>query len=505
MARSPLFRALARGLGTARAANLHDAGAAPPVTRRTVLRGAAGASALALAGCLPGPTLNTAPRIAVVGGGLAGLSAAWRLQNARFAARVYEAAGRVGGRTASTTADGLVLNMGGEFVDSDHADMLDLAKAFDIEPIDRLEESTDEAVPAVAYWLGGRSIPESELSDALRPLAVAIGTDSDRLDKDRANIQPALDRLSVADYLDRHAAELTQPYLRPLIEAAIRSEYGVEPADSSALQLVALLPTVDGQRVDVLGASDEAFVLQGGSARLAEAIAARLANRVETGKRLERISAAGEAYRLSFAGGVTVEADYVVLAIPNPALRRVAFEVDFPAKLRRFIAETGPGQNEKLIATFKRRAWRTEAGFTSEAWTDLGFCEAWDSTAGQPEREAGALTFFLGAGETRATDAAPFLAALDRMVPGLAAAATGRVVRTNWSADPLAGGAYTNLKPGQVTEFAEFFWSDEREVRAGRILLAGEHTSEAYYGYMNGAAETGRLAAAAIVRSVTGA
>lgn len=502
-----MFRALARALTAARAANLRESGLGPPITRRTVLRGAAATGALALAGCLPGPRLSETPRIAIVGGGLAGLSAAWRLQNANLAARVYEASSRVGGRAAAAAADGLILNTGGEFIDADHTDMLDLAKAFDIELIDRREDTTDATIPVVAYYFGGRAIPESELSDALRPLAVAIGSDADRLDKDKARTQDALDRLSVADYLDRHAAELTQPYLRPLIEAAIRSEYGVPPSESSALQLIALLPTVDGQRVDVLGASDEAFVVKGGSAKIAEAVAARLGGRVETGKRLERIDAVamGDSYRLTFAGGASVEADFVVLAMPHPPLRRVTLNIDIPEKLRRFIAETGPGRNEKLIAPFRRRAWRTEAGFTGEVWADLGFCEAWDTSVGQPEHSNGALTFFTGADETRATDAAPFVAALDRMIPGLAAEATGRTVRTNWSADPLAGGAYTTLRPNQATAFEDCFWSEEREVRARRVFFAGEQTSEEFYGFMNGAAQTGRLAAAAIVRHVTGA
>jgi monoamine oxidase len=42
-------------------------------------------------------------------------------------------------------------------------------------------------------------------------------------------------------------------------------------------------------------------------------------------------------------------------------------------------------------------------------------------------------------------------------------------------------------------------------VRDGYIFFAGEQTSEEYYGFMNGAAETGRLAAAAVVRHITGA
>jgi monoamine oxidase len=37
----------------------------------------------------------------------------------------------------------------------------------------------------------------------------------------------------------------------------------------------------------------------------------------------------------------------------------------------------------------------------------------------------------------------------------------------------------------------------------GNILFAGEHCSNDHFGYMNGAAETGRLAAESILKKLT--
>src|SRR5687767_8100671 len=72
----------------------------PPVSRRRFLQVAA---ASGLAAVLPGPLeARTSPRVAIVGAGLAGLSAAWRLHQAGVAAHVYEGSGRVGGRVMST-------------------------------------------------------------------------------------------------------------------------------------------------------------------------------------------------------------------------------------------------------------------------------------------------------------------------------------------------------------------------------------------------------------------
>jgi monoamine oxidase len=36
----------------------------------------------------------------------------------------------------------------------------------------------------------------------------------------------------------------------------------------------------------------------------------------------------------------------------------------------------------------------------------------------------------------------------------------------------------------------------------GNLIFAGEHLSDAYYGFMNGAAETGRLAAQVVARRI---
>ena len=65
--------------------------------RRTAIVGVAGAAALTVDRST-GVRAATAPRIAVIGAGLAGLTCAYRLQQAGYAATVYEASDRVGGR-----------------------------------------------------------------------------------------------------------------------------------------------------------------------------------------------------------------------------------------------------------------------------------------------------------------------------------------------------------------------------------------------------------------------
>ena len=106
-------------------------------TRRRFLKGAGATVAGAtLLGRLadPGHAKGSPPpgtRIVVVGAGLAGLTCAYRLQQAGYAAQIFEASGRIGGRCwtgRGDFADGQIYEHGGELIDSGHMEMKQLAQ-----------------------------------------------------------------------------------------------------------------------------------------------------------------------------------------------------------------------------------------------------------------------------------------------------------------------------------------------------------------------------------------
>jgi oxygen-dependent protoporphyrinogen oxidase len=66
-------------------------------------------------------------KVVVVGGGIAGLTAAFRLQQAGFDVVVHEASERVGGRTASIERDGFLLDLGASGLSSKYGQMVKLA------------------------------------------------------------------------------------------------------------------------------------------------------------------------------------------------------------------------------------------------------------------------------------------------------------------------------------------------------------------------------------------
>ncbi len=190
MARSPLFDSLRQAFRIAAIAARERPGA-PPVdeliemalTRRRFLRHSALAGAgLALGvGCArPGAPANNGspgapsapgssggsrdPRIVIVGGGMAGLNTAYKLQKAGLKSTIYEGADRTGGRMFTATnllGDGLTTELGGEFIDTGHEEMLALMDEFKLEKID-VENPEVESLKPETYFINGRHYTQAQ-------------------------------------------------------------------------------------------------------------------------------------------------------------------------------------------------------------------------------------------------------------------------------------------------------------------------------------------------------
>ncbi|WP_404335966.1 flavin monoamine oxidase family protein [Sphingomonas sp. MMS12-HWE2-04] len=501
-----------RGLAEARRRNLAAAGEAPPIaaapgaTRRALLQGFVALGATAV---LPRPARAFAGgRVAVIGGGIAGLSALHHLREAGVDAHLFEARSRMGGRMYThQPAQGPAFEVGGQLVNTDHDDMRALCTRFGVRLVDR---KTDPH--ATLVLAGGRLLSESALAEGLRPIAAQIGRDSDRIDRDFARYAPALDRLSIAGYLDKHRAVLGAPWVRALMESTSRTEYGVEPDRASAIELIFNLPTVDGQRAEILGGSDERFVMEGGSSALIGAMATHYADRIATGRRLRRIETTGRGVRLHFVNSALVDAEQVIVAVPAPLTRQIDFAVPLPADWRAFIAAMDLGRNEKVQVAASATPWRQPIGVGGELWQAdaQGWALGWDGSVHRADGVSRVWTWFLGGDQVAQADTASpstlakrFATSAEAAIPGLGAASAGPFVRTNWHAQALTLGAYVNFRPGELTRFAHLLCVEPAQgpVQAphvGRIHFAGEHLSDAFPGYMNGGAQTGRVAAQAI-------
>ena len=92
---------------------------------------------------------------------------------------------------------------------------------------------------------------------------------------------------------------------------------------------------------------------------------------------------------------------------------------------------------------------------------------------------------------------------LDELIPGLTESWNGKATRLNWPTHRYTLGSYACWKPGQYTGFMQDYvyldGEEGQEFAVGSLIFVGEHTSDAYQGYMNGSAQSGRLAANAVL------
>ncbi|HYE95129.1 MAG TPA: NAD(P)/FAD-dependent oxidoreductase [Rubricoccaceae bacterium] len=526
-ARTPLFAAVRRAWRVAaasrqpgappvdelvaRAQEIHRERRLHTLDRRQFLKltGAA-AAGVALAptlwGCDTGGPAGDA-RIAIVGGGMAGLNAAYQLGKVGVRATVYEAADRTGGRMFTArdlVATGATTELGGEFIDTGHEDMLALVAELGLDLRDRQAPDNEPFLPA--YFFDGRHYTEEEVIAAFVPLAARIQADYDStgeiVDFENEGNATTLDNTSLADYLVQIGAT---GFIRELLEVAYVTEYGLDAGEQSALNFILLVGTDVTEGFAIFGESDERYRVVGGNQQVVDGLAARLPGQIELGHRLEAVRSRGDGYRLSFAsagGAVEVDADVVLLTLPFTLLREVDLAVPLPAFKTRAINELGYGTNAKLFVGTDGRPWR-DAGYNGECFTDEAFQLCWDHTEQQPTAEGGLTLYSGGAagltvGEgTPESQVARLLPGVEAAFPGVMAAQNGRVGRFHWPTHPLTRASYACYRPGQWTTIAG---AEFRPV--GNLFFAGEHCSYDYQGYMNGAAETGRRAAESIAEVV---
>jgi monoamine oxidase len=526
MARTPAFGFLARAIALARDADARQVpvadseasltAQAAAASRRQFLRASAqAATAAALAGCasVPAePASASGAEVIVVGAGIAGLVATHRLKQAGVPVRLHEAQARIGGRMWSANdrfGPGQVVELGAELIDTPHVQMRALAEEFGLVLDDF---TTDLPMPEAEVWhFGGRRYTTAEVAEAFRPVAAAIVRDmavfDDALlpsarDPERGR---ALDGLSISDWLTRNGVG---GWLKALIEVAYTTEMGLDCDEQSALNLLSLIGTDPGEFV-VFGASDERYHVRGGNDLIVRRLADRVADRLEPESRLVRLAldGTGGGYRLIFErGGVAreVRASHVVLALPFTLLRQVQIDLPLPPATMQAIRGLRYGSNAKLMIGFGERIWRTRHGSTAASFSDLPYQTSWETTRLQGGA-GGVLVNFVGGrhgvaiGQGSAAEQAErTVADLERLYPGLAATRAGQSqLRMHWPSNPYVLGSYSCYQPGDWTRYRGIIGEP-----VGRLHFAGEHASFDNWGFMEGAAETGTGAAAAIAAEV---
>ncbi|MGH3064632.1 MAG: flavin monoamine oxidase family protein, partial [Gaiellaceae bacterium] len=500
MARTPI----AQSLETIAA----EADAEHGLTRKDLLRNA-GALGVAAAGTTTIGRLiaaaegAAAPQVVVVGAGLAGLTAAYRLKQAGITAQVHEASDRVGGRCWTIRdefTEGQIAEHGGELIDQGHTATRRLVGELGFKLDNLLQGEVNGTEPT--YNFDGKPYSYAQATDDLKAVWQKIHSDVSaasyptlyNLSTERGR---QLDRMSIVDWIEESVPGGMLSPLGQLLDVAYTIEYGADSSEQSSLNLLYLLGYRGQGQLRIFGPSNEKYHVVGGNDQIPSVLAERLAGQITLESVLKAIALRADgSYSLTFQQGPAVTADRVILALPFSILRSSVdiSKAGFSPRKRTAIRDLGMGTNSKLHLQFKSRHWNS-LDSNGETFAD-SYQNTWEVTRAQ-RGSAGILVNYTGGkigasfGSGTATEhAEEFLRQLEPVLPGIAEHWNRRATLDSWPDYPWTKGSYSYWKVGQYTAFAGV----ERE-REGNCHFAGEHTSVDFQGYLNGAVETGERAA----------
>ncbi len=474
------------------------------------------------------PKAGGTSRIAIIGGGIAGLNAALTLQDAGFASTVYEASPRVGGRMHSDTTSwlyGQTSEHCGELIDSKHKTILGLASRFKIPTVDLLAAEPVHSTET-DFFSGGYYTSAEENVD-FNPVWNAVKKDLNSapfptLYNSFTPAGQALDNLSLFQWIETRVPGGHSSRMGNLLDIAYNIEYGNVTTEQSSLNLVYLLgfQPMPGQ-FRIFGASDERYHMAGGNERLPQAIAAALApGTVQLNTALTRIVMNGDgSWTLSFngpSGTFKNVVDRVVMTIPFSVLRTILTSdaayraAGFDGTKQIAIQQLGYGKNCKLQLQFNNRYWNQSGPWgigNGSTYSETGYQNTWEVTRAQ-DGSTGILVDYTGGGvplasfsgdptdpKVVASFAKTFLNQLEPVFPGIGKQWNGKATLDVPLTNPFLLGSYSYWKVGQYTSFSGYERLRQPDINTGKCHFAGEHCSINFQGFMEGGAGEGARAA----------
>jgi monoamine oxidase len=430
------------------------------------------------------------PDVAVLGAGLAGLSAARDLARAGTDVVVLEARDRAGGRVESTSLpDGREVELGGEVVGSAHRSYLEL--------VDELGLSLEPSYVADPGEISWGLHDGVHVGDEAPWMSERERADERRLEREFARLAATVDPADPWGHPDAGR-------LDGLSVSAWLRDNGALPAVLRRHQLASLSLSCDGpERTSMLGELRKHATLSGdgfydlaaweglrcaqGSAAVARAMAQELGERIRLNAVVTAVEIESTRTEITLADGDTVAAESVICALPAGPLRAVRIDGLSDDRLRSLHAQR-QALAAKVVAAYRDSFWqrRGQNGLAECEWL---FGSTWPQGKGvlsllvPPER----LSAFLAAPPEvrRAT-------VIDGLVKlyGEEAGDPGALIERPWGTDPFTLGYITSWGPGDLGRVGPLHGTHEPP-----FYVAGSDHWVA--GYMEGAVRTGRAAATA--------
>lgn len=415
----------------------------------------------------------------IIGSGLAGLAAGFKLKTAGWEVTILEARNRVGGRVFSHSLPQnpkLICELGAEWVGESHERLKALCHDF---KIGLQKHQFDDFLMQNGTVSRPNEWSFSPQAKAAFDKMIAGYGKLSTLEKNQ------LDRLDWWTQLEKIGFAPNDLRIRDLMDS---TDFGESIRDVSAFAALA-------EYAESSPKNEMDYKMTGGNSRLVNELADRIGREnIRLGASVSEIRQSNGVVTVK-AGETVFRADACICTAPVASLRKIKFEPMLPTAQAAAADKLGYARIIKNSVLYEERFWKAENfSMVSDTTSHYYF----HSTQGQSDKQGILTSYAIGdkadvlasqSDERRMAMISRDLVDFDVNAPRLARG----IASYAWQRDEYSDGAYAIYRPGQ--------WFGLRPILArphGKVLFAGEHLAD-WQGFMEGAIETGEASATALI------